>query len=129
MKTKWLDRSLMVGPHMTLVLSEDEYRTAMRHCKVPRAEQPLWILTPHADATVHWMDNLNGALTCIVAIRPRKGITGIQIASMLVHEAVHIWQQFKKRIGEKKPSAEFEAYSIQTIAQRLMEAYADRVAA
>ncbi len=127
MKTRWLDRSLMVGPHLTLVLSEAEYRAAMRHCKVPRAEQPPWILTPQADATVHWMDSLGGGLTCVVAVRPREGTNGIQVAAMLVHEAVHIWQQFKKRIGERKPSAEFEAYSIQAISQRLMEAYADRM--
>lgn len=42
---------------------------------------------------------------------------------MLTHEAVHIWQEIKLQLGEKEPSYEFEAYSIQNISQNLMEAY------
>jgi len=36
-----------------------------------------------------------------------------------------VWQEYSSRIGETNPSSEFEAYSIQAIAQRLMTAYAD----
>lgn len=44
-----------------------------------------------------------------------------------MHEAVHVFQHFKKSIGERKPSKEFEAYAIQSIADRLMNEYADRI--
>ena len=40
---------------------------------------------------------------------------------MLLHEAVHIWQIVKRRMGEREPSVEFEAYSIQAIAQDLLK--------
>lgn len=49
--------------------------------------------------------------------------SSIEIHGLLLHEAVHIWQKIKKRMNEKKPSAEFEAYSIQAIAQDLFEMY------
>lgn len=50
-----------------------------------------------------------------------------QIASLLTHEAVHLFQEIKKNIGERDPSAEFEAYCIQRITQNLLYAYKEQV--
>lgn len=47
----------------------------------------------------------------------------IEIYGLLLHEAVHVWQKIKKLMGEKEPSSEFEAYSIQAIAQDLFKMY------
>ncbi|MEI1685502.1 hypothetical protein V8P93_11885 [Acinetobacter baumannii] len=47
----------------------------------------------------------------------------IEIYGLLLHEDVHIWQKVKKLMGEKEPSSEFEAYSIQAIAQDLFKMY------
>ncbi|MER8075392.1 hypothetical protein [Acinetobacter pittii] len=47
----------------------------------------------------------------------------IEIYGLLLHEAVHVWQKVKKLMGEKEPSSEFEAYSIQSIAQDLFKMY------
>ncbi|MDC4442181.1 hypothetical protein OHV35_01985 [Acinetobacter baumannii] len=47
----------------------------------------------------------------------------IQVYGLLLHEAVHIWQIVKRRMGEREPSVEFEAYSIQAIAQDLFEMF------
>lgn len=48
--------------------------------------------------------------------------------ALLTHEAVHIWQAAKEAMGEDAPSCEFEAYSIQRIAQDLFYEY-DRLIA
>lgn len=121
MKNIWCDRRLIVGPYVGLVTSEKAYNAAMRHCKQDPS-QCNWIKSPQADATTHTI-TMAGKLVCIVAIRYKEDVTGIQIASMLVHEAVHIWQYFKDWIGETHPSMEFEAYSIQCLSQELMIAY------
>ncbi|EHU1703071.1 hypothetical protein A1Z17_RS05650 [Acinetobacter baumannii] len=47
----------------------------------------------------------------------------IEVYGLLLHEAVHVWQKVKKLMGEKEPSSEFEAYSIQAIAQDLFKMY------
>ncbi|MFP0263750.1 hypothetical protein [Acinetobacter pittii] len=47
----------------------------------------------------------------------------IEVYGLLLHEAVHVWQKVRKLMGEKEPSSEFEAYSIQAIAQHLFEMY------
>ncbi len=47
----------------------------------------------------------------------------IEIYGLLLHEAVHVWQKVRKLMGEKEPSSEFEAYSIQAIAQDLFKMY------
>lgn len=50
--------------------------------------------------------------------RPASEILGV-----LIHEAVHVWQEVRACIGEHEPSKEFEAYSVQAISQSLIEAF------
>ncbi len=47
----------------------------------------------------------------------------IEVYGLLLHKAVHVWQKIKKLMGEREPSVEFEAYSIQAIAQDLFKMY------
>lgn len=120
MSVEWLDRALVDGPFLALCTSDAEYREAVAHMDVDGAGP--W-LNPGADATMHTFVTEAGNLACLVCLGNTEGHTGPQVAAMLVHEAVHVWQQFRDSIGEKAPSSEFEAYSIQAIAQRLMEQY------
>jgi hypothetical protein len=121
---RWLNRDLITGPYLGLATTEAQFHKALRHCKVPREQWPKWV-SDGADATTHTMANAQGYTTCIVCVLPKPEHSPVQIAASLVHEAVHVWQEYAERIGETRPSCEFEAYSIQTIAQRLMQAYAD----
>lgn len=41
----------------------------------------------------------------------------------LVHEAVHVYQFIKERMGEASPGDEFEAYSIEQVVANLYAAY------
>lgn len=123
---KWLNRDLIVGPYLGLCTKEAEFHDALKHCKVPVEQWGRWV-NEGADATMHTLANPLGEMVCLVCIEV-KGQTGVQVAAMLVHEAVHVWQKWRESIGEDAPSKEFEAYSIQAISQRLMQAYSDLLA-
>ena len=125
MKARWLDRRIAApGPYLSLVLSQEEFDSAMRHLKIPLG-QP-WIRNEHSDATAHVCVSPKGDLCCVVALRGFEGRNPIEVAGLLVHEAVHIWQEYADRIGERNPGAEQEAYAIQAISQELMAEFARR---
>lgn len=69
------------------------------------------------------VDYYDGGKYCIVQLREIQDKSLIAIHGLLLHEAVHIWQRSKLLMGEKEPSIEFEAYSIQRIAQDLFDMY------
>ena len=121
----WLERGLIIGPYLALVQSEKEFLQAMSDCGISASDAGSWQASSHADATMHSLENTKGDLCCIVTLGPVAGRSGVEIAGILVHEAVHVWQKFRERIGEKSPSSEFEAYSIQVISQQLMWAYTE----
>lgn len=125
-KTKWLDRRISApGPYLCLCLSEREYKLALKHCKVKPVDP--WIKTPQADATAHHLHAPHG-LCVVVCLSNYEKHSGVEIAGLLVHEAVHAWQEWCNYYGERYPAVEQEAYAIQSIAQELMAEYARRLA-
>ena len=124
-KPKWLDRRIACpGPYLTLVLSQAEFDAAMRHCKQPLGRP--YLSTARADATSHHLYNDAGEIVTVVALGDMTGRAPIEIAGLLVHEAVHAWQEYCDNIGEAHPGREQEAYAVQAIAQELMAEYARR---
>jgi len=123
MKTKWLCREVAArGPHLVLCLSPKELATACADVGAPHQEWPSSIAQT---ITLDWPDR---DPVCIVALRAGLGDhTGIQIAGILVHEAVHVWQEYIHHIGEDRPSSEMEAYGIQNISYTLMEEFLRRI--
>lgn len=122
MRLNWLDRRVAApGPYLTLVTSQDEFDAALRHFKMPLGTP--YLLNARADATAHFFDNQRGES---VALGDTTGRSGVEIAGLLVHEAVHIWQTHRENIGETHPGREQEAYAVQGIAQELMAEYARR---
>ena len=125
---RWCDRTLVLNPYyFGLVTSEAMYYEECDRLEIPKADQGVWISNDWSNATVSHFERAGHKPILIVAIRVDEGRTGIQIAGLLVHEAVHIWQKICRYIGEDNPSSEFEAYSIQWIAQELMESYTSQV--
>ena len=77
--------------------------------------------TTAGHATIFTKDNQR-TVVVTVAESHDKG-DGVVVSSLILHEAVHVWQEWYSLIGESDPSAEFEAYMIQHIYIELMDAY------
>lgn len=128
MPLKWLDRRIAhPGPFLTLCLTEGEYLQAMQHCKI--AHPGPWIRGPQAHATAHHLQSERGEQCVVVCMRDWEARDPIEVAGLLVHEAVHAWQEYAAVIGELTPGAEQEAYAIQALAQELMAEFARRMGA
>jgi hypothetical protein len=61
-----------------------------------------------------------GTPIAIVTVQDRIPRETIEL---LAHEAMHVWRDIRKQMGETKPSSELEAYAIQNILSNLMLAY------
>lgn len=119
---KWLDRRISApGPFLTLCLTEAQYKAACKHLKCE--SPPPWVRNAWSDASAHYFEGPNG-LAVVVCLRGWEGRNPVEVAGLLVHEAVHVWQSYAERIGEDRPGAEQEAYAIQAIAQELMSEFA-----
>ena len=121
-KTVWLERSLVVLPfYLALFTDPDDYYKELKKLEIEPRLWPDFVISERANASVHFFTR-TGKKLAIVCIQ-KGDYTGVEIAGLLVHEAVHIWQEMCSDIGERFPSDEFEAYSIQSISQQLMIAY------
>lgn len=123
-KQKWLDRRVAKpGPFLALCLSAEELKHVLRGVTNQHVEFPL----SGAQCTT-LRHGKTGELCTIVSIseESQQHCNAIEIAGLLVHEAVHVWQQYAQDIGEKHPGEEQEAYAIQGISQELMAEYARR---
>lgn len=120
---KWLDRTLVISPyHIGLCISEKQFYKEIKRLKLPKGDNPIFMPSPTANACVHFLENSEGR-AAIVCFGAAKGKSKKQIYSLLLHEAVHIWQAIVDHIDGGKPCDEFEAYSIQSIAQKLFYSY------
>lgn len=97
----------------TLVRNQDQLDILFDTVKAP-----FKFLQSGADARVTFNDD-----HAIVQIKGNSSWSMVQIHGLLLHEAVHVWQETREKMGENNPSPEFEAYSIQAIAQDLFEMY------
>lgn len=126
MKTKWLNRRIAAaGPYLCLCLSSAEFDAAIKHLGVKFSGR--WI-TDGADATTHHMTCKSGSASVVCIDAESAATRGpIEVSGLLVHEAVHVWQEYCEGIGEREPGREQEAYAVQSIAQELMAEYARRM--
>lgn len=129
---EWLDREVHPrGPFVAMCLTLGEFEDACKHLGQTAGKDEF---TQEGAAATTWEFKTPRGPTCIVCFKdPRlsvgRPLDGWEIASLLVHEAVHIWQTHCKAIGESRPAVEQEAYGIQYIAGELMREFARRVAA
>lgn len=122
---KWLARRVAKpGPYLTLCLSEEELIYALRGMTKQQIQFPLsgaFCTTLHHQKT--------GELCAVVTVskQSQERCNAIEIAGLLIHEAVHVWQAYAANMGEMRPADEQEAYAIQAISQELLAEYARRI--
>lgn len=122
---KWLNRRVArLGPFLTLCLSAEEHAHALRALTDYRMDFPT------VGASCMTMTHKKtGELCAVVAVskHSQEMCTAIEMAGLLVHEAVHVWQAHAESICERSPASEQEAQAIQGISQELMAEYARRI--
>lgn len=127
MKSKWLPRATLYGPYVQLVTSQSEYRKALRDLNISD-DSPY---VPEGwPACTHKYRSADGEHSCIVGLNMDKAsrMAPIDVAALLVHEAVHVWQFTEMSAGGTQPFGdEGEAYGIQNISTSLMEAYVEKL--
>lgn len=125
-KVRWLERTYgQPGAYLTLCLTQADFDGVMRHLKVPEP-WPRFVASG-ANASTHYFADKEGGAATVVCLGSHEGRSAIVVASLLVHEAVHVWQDYLEGIGEKHPGWEMEAYGIQAISQVLMTEYVRRM--
>ena len=124
----WLNRTMVQGPNMVLVMSQDAFIKVLDHLKIPYHERAKW---NSGLACVYYYEAPHGGRCAVVCMDREKlaDYTSVEIACLLVHEAVHIFQFWRDYAGERTASNEFEAYAIQNISQTLMESYVNQTKA
>jgi len=119
-KINWLSRMVVKGPRLVLCLSEAEYQAVIKFLVV--TDPDPWLIDG-SGACAHHFASSGGGRTEVVCLNADDFDSPIGIASVLVHEAVHIWQGYRAYIGEDEPSKEFEAYFVENVSRTLMEEY------
>lgn len=126
MMTTWLNRTIIEGDFLKVCTTEADYYRTLRYLKVPVAEWDRWLIIDSL-ATTHYFDTPKGNRVTIVCIPVTPDTDGIDVATLLVHEAVHVVQEYFRYICEENPGNEIEAYAIQNVSASLMRAYRDKL--
>jgi hypothetical protein len=96
---------------MALCLTDKDFQKILKTNDLPSLEFPTQGSTTFVESLCFVCIN-ESAMDCVLAAY-----------GLLVHESVHVWQHACTVIGERKAGEEIEAYSIQSIAQTLIDDY------
>lgn len=122
MKLSWFDATICPNaPKVCLCLNSKSYRKAMKAFGINNLSP--WLATNHADAATHFCISKSGETGAVICLKSDTPRAELVVFGLLVHEAVHVWQNWCDHVGELSPGAEQEAYAIQAIAQELMAEY------
>lgn len=118
MQAKWLSRAIFQSPvFYTIATSKKIMEFELKRLKIDLCFDHV---SPNADATTHQLINNEGKEINIVCVYSYRSMSPLVLQALICHEAVHIWQNIRDRIGEKCPSHEFEAYAVQNIFHELL---------
>lgn len=119
-KTRWCNRSLIQFPlWYAYVPDEKAWNREMKRLGVKNEPYPtkmgrMTLLTDDTGKTIALV-TLNHEIA--------KEHTEAEVAALIAHESMHVWQEIMSAIGEQTPSQEFAAYALQTIFHELYSGY------
>ena len=125
---KYLLGPLMPMPiYLTLFTDEKSYDRWIRREKIKTGKD---FVSNDANGCCHFFENTEGGATAVaVCLNVEKLVKKDTIgqACTIIHEAVHVYQECIRFLGETNPGDEFAAYSIQNISEQLMRAYVSQM--
>lgn len=123
-RAKYVSDDMVMNPvRICMCIDEGAFISEMDALNVPYYDRPRFV-AEGKHGNVHYFQNKDdGSEIAIVCITNCESQTGIELAGLLCHEAVHIFRRAKELMGERESSSEFEAYSIQWIFQQLCWTY------
>lgn len=128
MKARWLNRTLtFCAYYYCLCTTEKQFYAELKRLGILEKDWPSYISNAQSHATTHTFVLDNKAIAIVCLEKQFVNYKGVEIAALLVHEAVHIWQKHAVRIGSFNDHGdEEEAYAIQSISQELMTSFIEQ---
>lgn len=109
-----------VAPLVRYCLCLDE-KTYLAECKKLNIGSPTPFLKEGSGATTHFADGDKGVSVALVCMSIKEERTILAHYALLVHEAVHVYQEMMAQMREERAGKEVEAYYIQRISLDLMD--------
>lgn len=118
---KWHKFDLIPGFYYAYVPNEKEWKRELK--RLGCAGTPY----PKSDATCTHLSKPNkrshrARHILLITLNDRKR-PALASVVLIVHECMHIWRRAREHIGERKPSAEFEAYMMQKLVEDILFDY------
>lgn len=123
---RWCDRTLVQSPYSYgICFTEADFRATLKANGLKEIEYgESGLENGPSSARVSFYKGSEGQRLALVCLgKGHESLKATELQGLLIHEAVHIWQACIEKQGEAEPSDEYEAYSIQSIAQNLIEQY------
>lgn len=99
-------------------------RAFAKECRSFGVDNSHEFLSGTGEASTHTFsdhdDNRNFQI--VVTIHKKKR-TILDLVWLLAHEATHVWQGIRERLGEKTPGHEMEAYTVAWLTKCFVEEY------
>jgi hypothetical protein len=125
---KYLLAPLMPMPiYMALFVDEKSYSQWLQREKIKPYKD---FVAKDANGCCHFFENDETYSTIVAVclnINHMQKKDSISQAATIIHEAVHVYQECLRFLGETNPGDEFAAYSIQRISEQLMRSYVAQV--
>lgn len=119
-KTVWINKG-MFPLFIAFCPNEKAWNTTMKAMDVVGCPYPT------ADARVTYFRSGKGDESVIITVADRFGkeTCPVSLSGLLIHEVTHVKQRILKVMREKKVSSEMEAYLMQDLSVRVMDAFCE----